>query len=285
MPMTAFFTIIAMVAFAANSILAREALGDGTMDAAGFTGLRLASGAVALAFVLMLRRKDEVKAVPGSWASALALFVYAVGFSFAYVQLGAATGALILFVSVQMTMISWGIACGERPRAMQWLGIFMALAGFVYLVSPALTRPDPVATALMITAGIAWGVYSLRGRGTRDPIGDTAGNFIRTLPLAMALLAFALVCQGSIGGEMSGRGIVLAVASGVLASAAGYVVWYRVLPHLAAIAAAIVQLSVPVITAAAGVLFLAEPLTIELTLAGVLILFGLALAIAARRKA
>ncbi|VVT07177.1 DMT family transporter [Rhizobium sp. EC-SD404] len=285
MPMTAFFTIIAMVAFAANSILAREALGDGTMDAAGFTGLRLASGAVALAFVLMLRRKDEVKAVPGSWASALALFVYAVAFSFAYVQLGAATGALILFVSVQMTMIGWGIACGERPRAMQWLGIFMALAGFVYLVSPALTRPDPVATALMITAGIAWGVYSLRGRGTRDPIGDTAGNFIRTLPLAMALLAFALVGQGSIGGEMSGRGIVLAVASGVLASAAGYVVWYRVLPHLAAIAAAIVQLSVPVITAAAGVLFLAEPLTIELTLAGVLILCGLALAIAARRKA
>lgn len=285
MPMTAFFTIIAMVAFAANSILAREALGDGTMDAAGFTGLRLASGAVALALVLMLRRKDEVKAVPGSWASALALFVYAVAFSFAYVQLGAATGALILFVSVQMTMIGWGIACGERPRAMQWLGIFMALAGFVYLVSPALTRPDPVATALMITAGIAWGVYSLRGRGTRDPIGDTAGNFIRTLPLAMALLVFALVGQGSIGGEMSGRGIVLAVASGVLASAAGYVVWYRVLPHLAAIAAAIVQLSVPVITAAAGVLFLAEPLTIELTLAGVLILFGLALAIAARRKA
>lgn len=285
MPMTAFLTIIAMVAFAANSILAREALGDGTMDAAGFTGLRLASGAVALAFVLMLRRKDEVKAVPGSWASALALFVYAVAFSFAYVQLGAATGALILFVSVQMTMIGWGIACGERPRAMQWLGIFMALAGFVYLVSPALTRPDPVATALMITAGIAWGVYSLRGRGTRDPIGDTAGNFIRTLPLAMALLAFALFGQGSIIGEMSGRGIVLAVASGVLASAAGYVVWYRVLPHLAAIAAAIVQLSVPVITAAAGVLFLAEPLTIELTLAGVLILFGLALAIAARRKA
>lgn len=285
MPMTAFLTIIAMVAFAANSILAREALGDGTMDAAGFTGLRLASGAVALALVLMLRRKDKVEAVPGSWASALALFVYAVAFSFAYVQLGAATGALILFVSVQMTMIGWGIACGERPRSMQWLGIFMALAGFVYLVSPALTRPDPVATALMITAGIAWGVYSLRGRGTRDPIGDTAGNFIRTLPLAMALLAFALVGQGSIDGEMSGRGIVLAVASGVLASAAGYVVWYRVLPHLAAIAAAIVQLSVPVITAAAGVLFLAEPLTIELTLAGVLILFGLALAIAARRKA
>jgi drug/metabolite transporter (DMT)-like permease len=285
MPMTAFLTAIAMIAFAANSILAREALADGAMDAAGFTGLRLASGAVALALVLALRLTAKGKVVPGSWLSALALFVYAIAFSFAYVQLGAATGALVLFVSVQLTMIGWGIVRGERPSALQWAGIVMALAGFVYLVSPALTRPDPVATMLMITAGIAWGVYSLRGRGSRDPIDDTAGNFIRTMPLALALLAFATLVQDNPAGTLSGRGIGLAVASGVLASAAGYVVWYRVLPHLAAIAAAIVQLSVPVITAAAGVLFLAEPLTIELVLAGMLILSGLALAIATRRKA
>ena len=279
MPVTALLTALAMVAFAANSLLAREALASGAMDAVGFTGLRLASGAIALAVVLAFNRRQAAPPVPGSWASAAALLAYALAFSLAYLRLGAAMGALILFVSVQFTMIGWGVLRGERPGPAEIAGIVLALGGFVYLVSPGLTRPDPLGTVLMALSGVAWGIYSLRGRGSGDPAGDTAGNFIRTLPVALLLMAVSAA-----GTDMTGKGIALAVASGVLASAGGYVVWYRVLPLLAAIAAAVVQLSVPVITAAAGVLLLSEPLTFELVAAGSIILAGLALAISARTR-
>ncbi|NDV85890.1 EamA family transporter [Aurantimonas aggregata] len=278
---TLWLTTVAMVAFAGNSLLARLALADGAIDAAGFTGIRLTSGAAVLALIALRARRETGSGptIGGSWASALALFVYAIAFSLAYVELGAAVGALVLFTAVQATMIAWGLVQGERPSRREMAGLAVAFAAFVLWLAPAVTRPDPLGTLLMIAAGIAWGVYSLRGRAAGDPMRATAGNFIRTLPLAVPLVVVSLWQDG-----VSAEGLILALASGCVASALGYIVWYRALAGLTSLAAAIVQLSVPVIAALGAVLFLSETLSLGFVVAAAFVLGGIGFALFARQR-
>ncbi|HVT45938.1 MAG TPA: DMT family transporter [Thermoanaerobaculia bacterium] len=264
----AILTTLALIAFAANSILCRLALDGETIDPATFTSIRLLSGALALLLILGLRRQS----IEGNWGSALALTFYALPFSFAYVTLAAGTGALILFASVQITMIAAGLVAGERLASHQWVGIAIAFGGLVWLVSPGLRAPSPAGSALMAIAGIAWGFYSLRGRGSGQAIAATGGNFLRTAPFAILLVIAFLPTI-----HITPRGIALAVISGAIASALGYVIWYSALPHLSATGAATVQLSVPLLAAAGGVVLLSEPLTPRLIVAAGLILGGLAL--------
>ncbi|ODU89661.1 MAG: hypothetical protein BGO61_04465 [Thiobacillus sp. 65-69] len=263
-------TTLAMVAFAANSLLCRAALGEARIDAASFTTIRLVSGALTLWLIVRLR--GPAHAGRGSWPSALALLAYAALFSLAYASLTAATGALLLFAAVQATMIGHGLRTGERLDGRQWLGLLAAAAGLAALLWRGLAAPPLSGALLMAGAGIAWGVYSLRGRGAGDPVLVTAGNFLRAAALA-ALLSLALLTRAH--ADMPGIGY--AVASGVLASGVGYAIWYAVLPALRATHAATVQLSVPVIAALGGVLLLDEPLTPRLALASAAILGGIAL--------
>ncbi len=265
-------TACAMVAFASNSLLCRLALRDGSIDAGSFTAIRLASGAVALAPLLLRRGEGGWSA--GSWFSALALFAYASAFSFAYVRLGAALGAFVLFGAVQFTMVGAGLLAGQRLRPRQSLGMGVAFAGLTGFTLPGAQAPDPIGCSLMAAAGIAWGVYSLRGRRATAPLATTAGNFVRTVPLA-ALLAIA----GHGGAHVTARGVWVAVASGALASGLGYVVWYRVLRNLLAAEAALVQLSVPVLAALAGVALLHETMTLRACASAVAILAGIAVAL------
>ena len=266
-------TVLALVAFAANSLLCRQALGHTTIDAASFSTIRLASGAVALLAITWAGGRGTNR-VRGTWGSAAMLFLYAVPFSYAYVSLGAGTGALILFGSVQATMLAAALFAGERPRATQWIGLTVALAGLVYLVMPGLAAPSPVGSALMGIAGAAWGVYSLRGKGASSPLAETAGNFTRSLPLALCV-SLATASHG----VWSTQGAVLAIVSGALASGLGYVAWYGALSGLTATRAATIQLAVPVLAAAGGVVFLAEQITMRLLVASALILGGVALAL------
>ncbi|GJH30106.1 DMT family transporter [Caballeronia novacaledonica] len=277
----AMLTVVAMLAFAGNSLLCRLALKGTQIDAASFTLVRIASAALVLWIMLRARishaRADTRRA--GNWVSALALTVYAAPFSYAYVRLAAGTGALLLFGAVQATMIGYGIAIGERLAAMQWLGLLLALGGLVWLVLPGLAAPDPLSSALMIAAGIGWGVYSLRGRGRSDPVAETAGNFMRALPFALAVSALAWPFA-----SFDAPGFAYAAASGALTSALGYVIWYAALKGLKPATAATVQLSVPVIAAAGGVLLLGEPLTARLAASAVAILGGIALVVSAKRR-
>jgi drug/metabolite transporter (DMT)-like permease len=276
----ALYTFMAMVAFASNSLLNRLALGQESIDAVSYTAIRLMAGALTLWLISSLKRNSEGPNVRGNWISAAMLFLYAIAFSFAYLSLSAGTGALILFGTVQVTMIFVALRSGERPYLLEWLGILLALGGLVYLVMPGLRAPSPLGSALMIMAGIAWGVYSLRGRGSRSPRADTAGNFIRAVPL---IIIVRLVMLDNL--HLTQSGILLAVLSGALASGIGYVIWYTALAGLTATRAAIVQLSVPVLAAWGGVAFLAEDISLRLILSGACILGGIALAIIARRKA
>ena len=278
--LTALYTSLAMVAFASNSLLNRLALGRESIDAVSYTTIRLMAGALTLWLLASLQKNSTGPKIRGNWLSAAMLFLYAIAFSFAYLSLSAGTGALILFGTVQMTMIFVALRSGERPHLLEWLGIFLALSGLVYLVMPGLRAPAPLGSALMIMAGIAWGVYSLRGRGSGSPLGDTAGNFIRAVPF---IIIVRLVMLDNV--HLTQSGILLAVLSGALASGIGYVIWYTALAGLTATRAAIVQLSVPVLAAWGGVAFLAEDISLRLILSGAFILGGIALAIAARRKA
>ena len=268
-----------MVAFASNSLLNRLALGQETIDAVSYTTVRLTAGALTLWLIASLQKNSAQPKVRGNWISAAMLFLYAIAFSFAYLSLSAGTGALILFGTVQVTMILSALRSGERPQLLEWLGVLLALGGLVYLVLPGLRAPSPLGSALMSIAGVAWGVYSLRGRGATSPLADTTGNFIRAVPLILAVLLLSLN-----GVHLTQTGILLAVLSGAIASGLGYVIWYAALSGLTATRAAIVQLSVPVIAAWAGVVFLAEDVSLRLILAAALILGGIALAIAGRRK-
>jgi len=269
-------TALAMIAFAGNSLLCRAALAHTGIDPASFTTLRLVSGALTLWLVAGLTRGARTGG--GNWPSALALFGYAAGFSFAYVSLPTATGALLLFGAVQATMIGHGLWRGERLRGWQAVGLVLALGGLVGLLLPGLTAPPLAGALLMLGAGVAWGVYSLRGRGAGDPTRVTAGNFLRAAPIAAGL---SLVTLGS--ASLDGAGAGYAVASGALASGIGYAIWYTALPALRATSAATVQLSVPVIAAVGGVLLLGESVTPRLVLASVAILGGIALVILERR--
>jgi drug/metabolite transporter (DMT)-like permease len=283
---TAVLTALALAAFAGNSLLCRAALRDTPIDAASFTAIRIASGAIALWLIVRLRASPQARA--GSWPSALALFAYAAAFSFAYLSLTAATGALLLFGAVQATMIGAGIARGERLSTPQWLGVVVAGAGLVGLLLPGLTAPPLGGALLMIAAGIAWGVYSLRGRApaaaTVDPTVANAGNFARATPMALLLLGVALLApREAVRFDAAGAGYAL--ASGAITSGLGYAVWYAALKGLRATSAATVQLSVPVLTAMAGVVLLAEPLTLRVALASVAVLGGIALVVFRRRRA
>lgn len=275
---TLLLTTVAMTAFAGNSLLCRAALRDTDIDAATFTSVRLVSGALMLWLILSLRG-NRVPLKQGSWGSALALFAYAAAFSYAYGGLSAAMGALLLFGAVQATMISIGIVRGDRPRLWQWLGFVLAFAGLVGLLLPGLTAPPLFSSLLMISAGIAWGIYSLRAKGAGEPTAVTTGNFIRAVPMALAL---SLIMMAGARIDMAGMGY--AIASGAIASGMGYAVWYMALPLLQATTAATVQLSVPVIAAVGGVLLLSEPLTLRLAVAGIAILGGIAIVIRAGQK-
>lgn len=279
-------TSLAMVAFAANSILTRLALAEGEIDAAGFTGLRLLAGAAALAPLALLARREAVPGAAllgGSWPAAAALFGYAAAFSFAYLRLGAGLGALILFGAVQLGMLGWALLRGERHSAGQWLGLGLAVAGFIYLNLPSAAAPDPLGAALMVGAGLCWAAYSLLGRGSAAPLADTAGNFLRCLPLALPAAAATLLAER----PASWLGVACALASGALASGLGYAIWYAALTGLPRTRAAIVQLTVPVLAALGGVVFLGEAPGARLLLASLAILGGVALTIGAggRRRA
>ena len=265
-------TALAMLAFAGNSLLCRLALKQSAIDPASFTTVRLAAGTAALWLLVRLRSGRPSGA--GNWGSALALFAYAAGFSFAYVSLPAASGALLLFGAVQATMIGYGLWRGERLRGWQIAGLLLALSGLVGLLMPGLSAPPWRGAVLMLGAGIAWGIYSLRGKGAGDPTAVTAGNFLRALAMT-ALMSLVLLRDAS----LDPMGLAYAVASGALASGLGYAVWYSVLPALEATDAATVQLSVPVIAAIGGVVLLGEALSIRLVVASAAILGGIALVI------
>lgn len=273
-------TAAAMLAFAANSLLCRLALQTGGIDPASFGAIRIAAGALALLLVVRWRAGSARAAMArGDWISAAMLFAYVAFFSFAYVSLAAGTGALLLFGAVQLTMFGSALRAGERFVPQAWGGLGMAAAGLVYLVLPGVSAPPVLGAALMALAGVAWGVYSLRGRGAPDPLGATAGNFLRAAPLALLLwLPFTGVAHAS------PAGVALAVVSGAVTSGVGYALWYAALRALSAMRAATVQLSVPLITAIGAVLLLAEPVTLRLFLASVAILGGIALVLAARGK-
>lgn len=269
----------AMLAFAANSILCRLALGPGLIDAVSFTSVRLLSGAIMLALVLAARGERLHPAGKVDIVSALALFSYAACFSFAYVTLTAATGAILLFSAIQLTMIGVGVARGERPSVQVWAGAVLAASGLAYLLAPGAAAAPVGPAGVMILAGISWGVYSLRGAGKKDPIVATGWNFIAAAPLA---LLFSFVNAGA--AHISVVGFGWAVLSGAVTSGLGYVVWYHVLPRFSATGAAIVQLCVPAIAAFGGVTLLAEPFGARLAVASLAIFVGIGLVIAAHQR-
>lgn len=261
-----------MTAFAANSIFCRLALERPDIDAAAFTAVRLLSGSALLLVIARASGRRRTRGSIGDWSSGTALFAYAILFSFAYLRLEVGAGALILFASVQLTMILAGVRRGERPPPLHWLGLTAASGGLVYLFAPGLSAPSPAGSAMMAGAGVAWGVYSLRGHGTKDPLVTTTDNFVRSVPLAVVAVAFFHRDL-----ELSGRGVLLGIASGAFASALGYVVWYAALRGLSATRAASVQLTVPVIAAGGGVLLLGESVSIRLGVSAALILGGVGL--------
>lgn len=265
-------TILALTAFAGNSLLCRAALAHTSIDAASFTTVRILSGAVTLWALVLIRR--GTRPGNGNWLSALALFSYAAGFSFSYVHLTAAVGALILFGAVQATMIGYGLWSGERMRALQVVGLVLACGGLVGLLLPGLSAPPLLGAGLMLGAGVAWGIYSLRGKGAGDPLHVTAGNFIRAAPMAVVL---SVLSWGHASWDVAGIGY--AVLSGALASGVGYAVWYTALPFLKSTTAATTQLAVPVIAALGGVFLLGESLTLRLLVASVAIIGGIALVV------
>ena len=275
--LTAPYTALALAAFASNSILCRLALRHATIDAATFSTIRLVSGAATLLVISALTRRRVTQAA-GSWRSAGMLFLYAIPFSFAYTRLSAGTGALILFGCVQLTMMIVALSAGERPHVWQWTGIALAFTGLVYLVLPGLEAPSLAGAALMALAGFSWGIYSIRGRRAADALAQTTSNFVRAVPMAIAVSVLALRHF-----HAERVGIIAAVASGALASGLGYVTWYAALRGLTATRAAVVQLLVPILAALGGVLFLAETISARLVVASVMVLGGIALTLLRRR--
>ncbi|CAN5616891.1 DMT family transporter [soil metagenome] len=281
-----FYTSFALTAFAFNSILCRLALGTQAIDAASFTAVRLISGAFALVLISFFyagketekEAEKEAEKKRGNWISAFFLFAYAICFSFAYTNLATGTGALILFGSVQMTMIIAAVVSGERPKIMEWLGLIFALGGLIYLVFPGLSAPPLFGSMLMALAGISWGFYTLRGKQSFNPLADTTGNFIRAVPL-IVLVSAPFFYQI----HLSQKGILLAVLSGAIASGLGYSVWYAALKYHTAARAATLQLSVPALAAIGGVILLSETVSFRLLSATALILGGIALAIVGRK--
>lgn len=266
-----------MVCFAANSLLCRLAFKHTNIDPASFTSVRIVTGAIVLCLILKLRGQSVRNA--GSWVSALALFTYAAAFSLAYLSLPAGTGALLLFAAVQATMIIHGLRKGERFDTWQRLGFLSALTGLVLLLFPGLSTPSPGGSVLMLSAGVAWGVYSLRGKGADDPAQATAGNFLRAVPFTLALSFAALPWA-----RFDSFGIEYAVVSGAITSGLGYVIWYEALTELKAMTAATVQLSVPVLAALSGILFLSEPMTLRFVISSFAVLGGISLVLVEKKE-
>lgn len=288
------YTITALIAFAANSLLCRMALSESYIDPWNFTIIRLLGGAICLAIIMSAHThklkhnhaannntntetitilKDPILQDPilrdkGSWLSSISLVVYALCFSLAYVELDTGTGALILFAAVQFTMIGWGIYQKEQLSALQWAALFIAFAGFVYLMLPSAAVPSLFGAIIMATSGIAWGIYSVRGKACVSPLRATGFNFIRSL-VAVPLL---LLAGTSYLAEISIEGIMLAAVSGAITSGIGYSLWYVAMPLLKSTQAAVVQFCVPILAAMAGVLFLSETLTLRFVIASVIIL-------------
>ena len=275
-------TMLAMMAFAANSVLCRLALvehnGSISIDAASFTSIRLISGAVILTIIMLVRTR-EFKPTNINTVSALMLFTYAICFSFSYIQIATGTGALILFGTVQLTMILYGLVKGERPCLQVWSGIVLAFSGLIYLLLPGVSAPPLSNALLMMVAGMAWGIYSLRGKSISNPIVSTSWNFIATVPM---VLVTYLIFHAEI--SLTSKGVILAILSGALASGIGYTIWYAALPYLSATRAATIQLTVPIIAAVGGVLFLSEPISLRLALASIAVLGGVFLTIKTARK-
>lgn len=262
-------TSLAMVGFAANSLLARGALGGALADPATYTLIRLASGAALLTLWVRARRQP----LEGTWVGGLTLALYAVAFSYSYVRIGAALGALVLFVTVKLALLAWGYARGERPALVEWLGAGLALAGLVGLTLPGVRRGDGIGVALMLVAAFAWAMYTVDGTRSRSPLAATAGNFLRSVVIAAPLL-FA-----PSAGQASTSGIVLAVVSGAIASGLAYSLWYRAIPHLTALQLGLAQLAVPAIATLGAVVILGELLTVRLVLAAGAIFAGLGIAV------
>jgi drug/metabolite transporter (DMT)-like permease len=274
-------TVLAMVAFAANSVLCRAALQDNAIDATSFTLLRLGSGALALALIATIRgaRLRSQKPTPGAM---FMLFAYALCFAFAYIELSTATGALILFGAVQLTMILIGLIQGNRPSKIAWAGSVLAVLGLIYLLLPGVDTPSLIGALLMAAAGIAWGFYSLYGKQAGDPVISTTWNFIGAFGLASAIYLISNALDVNL--QLTSEGVILAILSGALASGVGYVIWYSALPQLSSITAASVQLSVPVIAAFGGTVFMSEAISARLVTASICVLGGIALVIVANTR-
>jgi drug/metabolite transporter (DMT)-like permease len=285
---TIFFTACALIAFAANSVLCRLALGDETIDAASFTIIRLLSGAISLLVILRLSStlggtnsgtpgNNKASSLKENWIAAFMLFLYAVTFSYAYTTLDTGTGALILFGTVQITIILATIFSGGRLHTAEWIGTLVAFSGFVYLVLPNVSTPSFSGFILMTISGIGWGIYTLKGRGSKNPLADTTKNFYLTIPLVivLALLTFQNI-------NITTEGILLAIASGAIASGMGYTIWYIALGGLSATQAAVVQLLVPVIAAFGGVIFVSEVISLRLTISATFILGGILIVVLGR---
>lgn len=264
------FTALALVAFAANSVLCRLALGEKTIDASSFTAIRLLSGALVLLAILQIRGNKKSTSGRGSWFAAIMLFLYAAPFSFAYISLNTGTGALILFGAVQITMILLSLLSGNKLHITEWMGVTIAFIGFVFLVLPGVGTPSVIGFILMTIAGVAWGVYTLKGQGSKNPLADTAYNFARSIPLVLILAVIAYQTE-----HISSKGILLAILSGSIASGIGYTIWYSALGGLSATQAAVVQLAVPVIAAFGGVAFVSEKISMRLTISSLLIIGGI----------
>lgn len=274
-------TLLALLAFAANSVLCRLALGEGIIDAASFTNFRLLSGSIMLIIILVITNKTKqtnTTTAKGSWLSASMLFLYALCFSYAYVSLDTATGALILFGAVQITMILITLYTGTKLHYSEWLGMLVAFFGFIYLILPDINSPSVYGFVLMTLSGIGWGAYSILGKKCADPLSDTAFNFIRTTPIVIILLVLNANYM-----QISGLGLLYAVISGALTSGIGYAIWYIALRGLSTTQAAVVQLSVPAIAAIGGILFVNEAITLRLSTSALLILGGILIVILGRK--
>ncbi len=271
---TVIYTTLALVAFAANSVICRLALKDAAIDPGLFTSIRLLSGAVVLIILVFLTKDKRDDASKGSWRSAAMLFMYAAAFSYAYVSLETGIGALIIFGVVQITMIASSLISGYRMNNLEWSGILLALAGFLYLLLPGASAPSLSGFILMALSGIGWGIYSLRGKNSKDPLADTAYNFLRSLPFLILLLYF--LAQES---NYSAKGILLALLSGIVTSGIGYTIWYAALKGLSSVQASVVQLLVPVLAAIGGILFIGELISLRLMVSSLMILGGILLLI------
>ncbi len=275
---TVLLTGLALVAFAANSVLCRLALGTKAIDAPSFTIIRLLSGVIVLLILIKIKNNELSSNSKGSWYSGIMLFLYAITFSFAYITLDTGTGALILFGSVQITMIALSLFSGNRLHFTEWLGVIIAFTGFIYLILPGVTAPSTTGFLLMTVAGVAWGIYTINGKGSKNPLRDTTFNFLRTIPFIIIMLLVVLKDV-----NYTSKGILMAIISGGVTSGIGYTIWYMALKGLTSTQAAVVQLLVPAIAAFGGVIFVFEKITFRLTISSTMILGGILIVVMGKK--